>query len=391
MPKKRPRFLPTYVTVFTDRHGVKRYRYRRKGYASGYFKHELGTEEFRAEYAAFEEGQIQPGAIGRQHPTNSLADLVTRYMSVATRLGPTKVTQVKVRGILSRFLERYGNGPKGPRYVTDFTFEHIDVILAKERIKRPEGKRMVGGVEAARKLRKELVRLFAYAEKIRMRPPGSNPAKQSDPIRVSASERTDGHHSWTEAEIAQYRDKHPLGTKARLSLELLLWTGQRRGDGYRFGPKDVRDGCFVFRQQKGGKGMMLPLAPQLVTAITAMPPAPADAPCYLLTDYGKPYSYAGFGNAFRAWCNDAGLPHCSAHGLRKANARRLAELGMSNQTLKAVGGWSADAEVALYTAAADQGRLAAQAIEQLSKWEAGMVSNHQCLTANEIDGNPQKS
>ena len=41
----------------------------------------------------------------------------------------------------------------------------------------------------------------------------------------------------------------------------------------------------------------------------------------------KAYSASPLGNWFRDRCEEAGLPHCSAHGLRKAGARRLAEAG----------------------------------------------------------------
>jgi integrase len=389
--RKRPRFLPAYVTVFTDRHGKKRYRYRRKGYVGGYFQAQLGTDEFRQEYAAFDASKVDSAAVGNRHPLNSVADLISRYVAEPTRLGPSKVTQMKVRRILGRFQDRYAVGKAGVRYVADFTFEHIDRIIAAEREKKPEGKRLVGGVEAARKLRKELVRLFAYAEKVGMRPVGSNPVKLAEPVRVTAGEKSKGHHSWTEAEIAAYRAVHHHGTSARLALELLLWTGQRRGDGYRFCPADVTDGCFVVDQDKGGKAMVLPLAPQLLAAITAMPPMPGRAKAYLLTSFGKPYSYAGFGNAMRKWCDDAGLPHCAAHGLRKANARRLAELGMNNQTLKAVGGWTNDREVAIYTAAADQARLARLAMTTMADWEAGRASNLERLTDPKLLPEPQES
>jgi len=393
MAKKRPRFLPEYVTAYNDRHGKKRYRYRRAGYASGHFKGELGSDEFRAEYTAFQAGKLEQGqGVGAgRHPVNSIADLIARFVASPTRLGPTAVTQAKVRRILGRFQDRYGVGKNGPRYVADFTFEHIDKILEKEREKQPEGKRMVGGIEAARKLRKELVRLFDYAEKVRMRPAGSNPVRLAETVRVGAGQRSPGHVTWSEEDITLYRAKHRLGTSARLALELLLWTGQRRGDVYRFGSSDVKDGRFAFDQAKGGKSMLLPLAPQLVAAIVAMPSPPAGTTVYLLNEYGKPFSYAGFGNKFREWCDDAGLPERSAHGLRKANARRLAELGMSQQSIKAVGGWSNDREVATYVAAADQGRLASAAIAALAEWEAGLVANPQRLTDTEKTGDPQNA
>ena len=38
---------------------------------------------------------------------------------------------------------------------------------------------------------------------------------------------------------------------------------------------------------------------------------------FLVTEYGKPFTPAGFGNWFRQRCDEAGLPQCSAHGLRK--------------------------------------------------------------------------
>ena len=46
---------------------------------------------------------------------------------------------------------------------------------------------------------------------------------------------------------------------------------------------------------------------------------------FLCTAQGQPLTAAGFGNWFRDACNAAGLNNCSAHGLRKAAARRLAE------------------------------------------------------------------
>jgi len=47
----------------------------------------------------------------------------------------------------------------------------------------------------------------------------------------------------------------------------------------------------------------------------------------LVTHFGKPYTPAGFGNWFRELCNAADCPDVSAHGLRKATARGLAEIG----------------------------------------------------------------
>ncbi|MEH3105069.1 MAG: tyrosine-type recombinase/integrase [Sphingomonas phyllosphaerae] len=115
---------------------------------------------------------------------------------------------------------------------------------------------------------------------------------------------------------------------------------------------------------KTGTDLWLPVAPQLLEAIAAM--QRVGLKTILVTDYGKPFSKAGFGNKMREWCDEAALPQCTAHGLRKAMARRLAESGESQQSIKSVGGWKADAEVTTYTAGVDQRRLASAAIGRLS-------------------------
>jgi integrase len=77
------------------------------------------------------------------------------------------------------------------------------------------------------------------------------------------------------------------------------------------------------------------------------------------TSLGKPYSNAGFGNAFKDWCKEAGLPQCNCHGLRKIGAVRAAEAGASEHELMAMFGWE-DADMArVYTRKAAQKKLAA--------------------------------
>ena len=47
---------------------------------------------------------------------------------------------------------------------------------------------------------------------------------------------------------------------------------------------------------------------------------------------------AGFGNWFRDRCNEAGLRHCSFHGLRKAAATRLIDAGCGVVEVAAITG-----------------------------------------------------
>ncbi len=68
----------------------------------------------------------------------------------------------------------------------------------------------------------------------------------------------------------------------------------------------------------------------------------------------------------RKWCDEAGLPQCSAHGLRKAIATRLADLGCSTHQIMAIGGWETLKEVERYTKQANRKRLAGQVKKRIN-------------------------
>ena len=174
--------------------------------------------------------------------------------------------------------------------------------------------------------------------------------------------KSDGVHTWTETEIAQYQERHPVGTRARLALALLLYTAQRRGDVVGMGRQHVRGGAITVRQQKTGATLEIPIHTELHKVLEA---TPSEHLTFLVTERGKPFTSAGFGNWFRDCCNGAGLSkECSAHGLRKAACRRLAEAGCSAHQIAAISGHASLREVERYTKAADQARLARQAFEK---------------------------
>jgi integrase len=90
----------------------------------------------------------------------------------------------------------------------------------------------------------------------------------------------------------------------------------------------------------------------------------------LTTSFGKPFTSKGFSNYVAEKVGLAGLPErCVAHGLRKAAARLLAEAGCSANEIAAVTGHVTLEEVARYTKAAEQKRLAQSAIRRLGKQE----------------------
>ena len=171
--------------------------------------------------------------------------------------------------------------------------------------------------------------------------------------------RTQGFHSWTEDELVRFEAHHPLGTKPRLALALLLYTAQRRSDVVRLGPSMIvtRDGeqCFAFTQSKTGTAMEIP-----VDAATPL----IGVKTFLVTEFGRPFTAAGFGNWFRQRSNEAGLPHCSAHGLRKAFLRRMAEAGCSEDYIASISGHRDTREIRTYVQAANKTRMARHGMRQ---------------------------
>lgn len=360
------------VSSFTDRHGKLRWRWRKTGFATYYFRNPPDTAGFKEELAACEAGAPIRAGEGRCIP-RSIGDLVARYYG-STNFNRGGLDDQRRRRLLIESFRQ----PFAEDLVANFGWQHIEAVLA-ERAKKVANDRgrMVGGPFAAQSLRKQLRRLFSYAKRLDWI--GENPVDDAE--RVQAP-KTSGFYSWSEEDIGKYQTHHPLGTRARLALEIMLWTGQRRGDARLLGPEQLKYGQINYRQGKTGTDLWLPAAPQLLDAINAM--QRIGLKTFLVTEYGKPFSRAGFGNKMREWCDEAGLPQCTSHGLRKAMARRLAESGESQQSIKSVGGWKADAEVTTYTAGADQKRLASAAIGRLSNADlanrAGGLANHSTQT-----------
>jgi integrase len=91
---------------------------------------------------------------------------------------------------------------------------------------------------------------------------------------------------------------------------------------------------------------------------------PRENMTFLVTDYGKPFTPAGFGNWFGERCREAGL-RLNAHGLRKAAARRLVEAGCSVHEVMAITGHRTLSEVQRYTREVEQERMADAAVRRL--------------------------
>lgn len=191
-----------------------------------------------------------------------------------------------------------------------------------------------------------------------------NPARDIPYFKTGS----EGYHSWTADEVDQFIAKHPIGTKAYLALMLMLYTSQRRSDIVLFGKQHMTKGWLRFVQEKDKKRkprrLEMPLHPNLVKAIEA---GPCGELTLLVTEFNKPFTSNGFGNWFRKRCNEAELTHCSAHGLRKAAAARLADRGATEHQIMAITGHTTSKEVIRYTKAARQKVLAKSAVKLMDQ------------------------
>jgi len=335
------RWLPNHVSMFKDRHGKKRYRFRRKGQSTYYFKHLPGTEEFLAELRACEARiaapSIEVGA-GRAKP-GTFDDLLEHYYRSPDFLDPAERTRNNYRRVLELWRSRMRKGVRyGEIIVADLKARHVELMLAE----------LLPHRTAANMLRKRLSALMRFG--IRAGLASTNPVSVTKPFKVAGS----GYHTWTEIEIIAYHARHPLGTTARLAIDLMLWTGQRGGDARVLGPANVVGARLELTQEKTKAFVSLPILPALAETILA---STIVGPTFVRNELGRPFTVAGFGHKVRQWCDEAGLPQCAAHGLRKAASRRFAEAGCTNQEIKAWTGHTTDAEIARYTAAADKRHL----------------------------------
>jgi integrase len=328
------RRAPKYVHGYVDRHGRPRFYFRRAGFKRVRLPGLPWSPEFMEAYQAAldETPRVEIGA-GRT-VARTVNAVVIGYFGSAAFQNLARASQRHYRGIIERFRCEHGDKRIA-------TLERRNVIAMLDAKARTPA--------AARDFLGCLRVLIRYAIDIGLR--------DSDPTLgvKTTKQKGDGFRTWLEQDIATFQSHYPVGTKPRLALELLLHTAQRRADVIRLGPQHVRDGVISVRQQKTGKTLVIPVSPALVAALEA---TPSKHLTFLVTEDGKPFEAMAFTKWFRRCCDAAGLSGYSAHGLRKAACRRLAEAGCSANEIAAISGHASLREVERYTRAADQARMA---------------------------------
>lgn len=335
------RKLPKYVSAWTAG-GRTRYQFRRKGYERYYFRNTPWSDDFMEEYRACMAGKaaprISPG-LGRATP-GSFSALISTYYGTALYGRLRGSTRATYRREMERLRAEIGDD-----LVKELQSRHVAALMDRR-----------GSRGAANNLHRALRVLMRCAVALGWR--------DDDPTRAISRlpEATEGFHTWTEDEVARYEAVHPPGSQARRAMTLALYTGQRRSDLPTLGRQHVRDGRISVRQAKTSARLEIPIHPRLADELVLVP---AGQMTFLQSRYGRPFTKESLGNRFREWCDEAGLPQCSLHGLRKLMAVRLAEAGCSAPEIAAVTGHKSLREVQRYIRAAEQKTLSGSAMERI--------------------------
>jgi integrase len=329
MPRPRPPHLHREVS----RHGRVAWYVRVGKGLRIRLKTEFGTQEFDAEYRAALAGEAP--APKADAASGTLAWLITRYREVEAWSSLSPATRLQREQIFRQVIASAGR--------EQFARITADVIAAgrDRRAKTPF---------QARHFLETMRGLFKWAHSAKLVKADPTVGVSKPPHKLG-----EGFPAWTEEHVAAYERRWLIGTRQRVWLDVLLYTGLRRGDAVRLGRQHVKAGLGSIKTEKSGFAVMvtLPILPVLARTLEA---GPCGDLTFIAGANGAPLTKGSFGNLFREACRAAGIPG-SAHGVRKIAATTAANNGATVSQLKALFGWTSDAMPSLYTRTADRERL----------------------------------
>jgi integrase len=330
-----------YIKEYTDDCGIRRRYFRRKGFKGGALPGRIGSPEFIAAYQTYMARQTTETKIERSAP-GSFGGLIADYYGSVEYANLKPSSKKLYRYALEPLREQHGHRP-----LQTMTRDNLVGII--ERL----GARAPGMANLTRAVLQKMLKVALDRGQI-----PTNPLAHKVTAYKSGS-----HHTWTDAELAQFEARWPLGSRQRLAYALLFYTGQRSGDVVRMRRADIAAGSIRVVQEKTGVELSIQIHPDLADALKA---GPANGLNLIGDGYGRPIKRAALSHLMRQAIRAAGLPaRCVPHGIRKATLRTMAEHGASAKQLAAVSGHKTTKELDRYTAAADQPTLAGAGIASL--------------------------
>lgn len=203
-------------------------------------------------------------------------------------------------------------------------------------------------------------------------------ARENEWIEHSPADRIkliEGGHfpAWKPEEAAKAIAELPEHF-ARVAI-LALYTGQRRGDLVRMMWSSYDGRWITLKQEKTGAEVAIPVHPVLQNALAEWKRR-ATSTHILTSEKGVPWTPNHLTELFGRAVAKIGLrPGLNLHGIRKLAAANLADAGCTAHEIAAVTGHRSLAMVQLYTASAQQRKLAEAAISRLQNGNGKRAEN----------------
>jgi integrase len=336
-----PRPRPQYLSHERNRFGTWLWYVRIRGKRIR-IREIYGTPEFEAAYLAALTGgdkcHRRAGAAG------SLQWLIDQYRDTAAwQHELSKATRRQRDNIYKQVIAASGNVPF--------------VRITKADVERGRERR-AATPHQARHFLDSMRALFRWAHKA-----GHVKRDPTAGIENPTRPKNEGFKPWNEDDVAVYEQHWPLGTRQRVWLDMLLYTGLRRGDAALVGRQHVRNGKIYLKTEKTDTPVALEILPALTQTLAA---GPCGDLTFIVGAKGRPMTKESFGNEFRDACRTAGI-NKSAHGLRKIAAIRCAQNGATVPQMNAIFGWTGERMALHYIEAANREKMAADAMHLMNK------------------------
>jgi integrase len=328
-----------YVKAYTDRHGTRRYYFRRKGFPSVALPGRPGAPAFVAAYDAALNGEarIEPK---ETLVRGSLKALCHAYENSAEFSSLGDLTRREMGYVIKALVAKHADKPVK-------LLERRHILQWRDGLKDKPG--------AANKMIRVVKCLMTFALERGYR--ADNPAQGVKMLKIGE------WRPWTLEEIGSFEARWPLGTLARTGFALALYTGQRRADVARLKWSSIAGDGIRLKQGKTGAEMLIPIHPELAKALAAIHPRSEEA---ILAKNGRRLNIVYFGHLMAEAIGKAGLPApCVLHGLRKSAAVALIDAGCTPHQASAITGHRTTRMLEHYAKRRDQAKLGKAA---MLKW-----------------------
>jgi integrase len=300
------------------------------------------SQEFRDAYAAAMAGETPPKPEPKRDAPGTIGALIASFIASGQYKALSPVSKTGYMSRLNTIREEHGH-----RSVSGLTKDRI-----KEFILNPLTDRPGAGLDTIKKLR-ILIRHAIDKGWITGDPSVGIKRPKGKEIRA-----------WTDAELAAFERRWPIGTKQRTAYALMLNMGTARVDTHQLTWHQV-DSVATYTRHKTKVPVVMDIARDLRKALDAMPRQHVTV---INTEWGKPFTVDGFSGFMRDAIRAAGLPlECQPHGLRKTLGRMLADAGVSAHDIMAALGHTTLAEAERYTREADRRRGGKRAVVKLDE------------------------